>query len=107
MKMMRSMLGRRRIIKQTLCIEAETDDKQEPEIETWVEWVIRVTREARETISINDVRDWVDEQRDRRQRCANQLAKLEDGRWTNEVMDWQPEGWRARGRPKTRWTDQR
>jgi hypothetical protein len=106
-QMMRSMLARRRIIKQTLHIEAETGDKQEPEIETWVEWVIRVTREARETMKVNDIRDWVDEQRDRRQRWANQLAKLEDGQWTKKVMDWQPEGWRARGRPKTRWTDQR
>ena len=30
------------------------------------------------------------------------MARRSDGRWTKEVLNWSPEGWRKRGRPVIR-----
>jgi hypothetical protein len=94
MKMLRCILGRRRLV-----------DSGTGEVETWVEWVQRVTREARQAMAENAVPDWVEEQRRRVSKWSNQLENMDQERWAKKVLNWQPDGRRSRGHPCTRWED--
>ena len=95
MKMLRRMLGRARKV------DASTD-----ELETWVEWVQRVTHEAREQMMRHHVTDWVDEQRKRAVDWRYKLVNMDSKRWAKQVLEWFPTGCRSRGHPRTRWIDQ-
>jgi hypothetical protein len=94
MKMLRAVLGRKRM-------------KIEPlgDIETWVDWVQRVTHEVRLLMKTHCVPDWVDEQRSRLEQWGNRLEQMNNERWAKMAMRWEPEGRRARGHPRARWAD--
>ena len=59
MKMMRAMLDRRKLVKQSPEIDDDKDDQRQPEIETWLQWVVHVTEGARQTMRTNSIPDWV------------------------------------------------
>lgn len=89
MKMLRAIMGRRRL-----------------ESETWVEWIQRATHQARQAMEQHHIPDWVGEQRQRRTQWAERVSRTTDERWTQKVLQWHPEGRRSRGHPRARWTDQ-
>ena len=95
MKMLRAVLGRGRIKKQP-----------DEEVETWVEWIQRVTHEARLAMKEHKVPDWIEEQRKRLQAWRQKLDSMSKDRWATKVLNWSPEGYRSRGRPLARWSDQ-
>jgi hypothetical protein len=99
MKMIKSILGRRRLVKQH-------DGEEGQSIETWVEWVQRVTGEARDAMKLYNIPDWVDEQRNRLHRWGDRLKEMSSERWARRAFDWVPDGRRSRGHPRTRWSDQ-
>ena len=98
LKMARAMLGKKRRTVAQADSEAQT-------VESWVDWVRRVTPEAREAMRTHCVPDWVELQRDKLQRWDGRLQQMECHRWTRRVLDWQPEGRRSRGHPRMRWSD--
>ena len=76
------------------------------EEETWVDWIIRVTKVARVAMEKAKVADWVREQKLRKWRWAGHVARRRDGRWTRRMLDWDPKGGSRRvGRPLARWED--
>ena len=75
------------------------------ELEDWVDWMIRCTREAEEIMKMHHIPDWVEEQHRRKFRWAGHVARRYDGRWTRKVHTWSAKGKRRQGRPRTRWTD--
>ena len=51
--------------------------------------------------------DWVAMHRRRKLNFAGEVARVDDGRWANKVLQWRPVSFkRDLGRPKTRWMDQ-
>ena len=53
------------------------------------------------------VRDWAKEDAMRKWAWAGHVARRDDGRWSCEVLAYQPAGGtRARGHPKQRWMDE-
>jgi hypothetical protein len=99
-RMMRMILGSGRRPKSEA---AETDQDQ---VETYVEWIQRATRQAEQIMHTYGVADWVYHQRNRLWKWAAKVARLQDSRWSHEILFWSPEGWRPQGRPRVRWTDQ-
>jgi hypothetical protein len=91
-KMMRSIVGTKRQVKDN-------------DLEGWVDWVVRATRDAEDAMLKFDVPDWCEEVHRRRFRWAGHVARRHDGRWTREVLTWSLGGSRAQKRPHTRWTD--
>ena len=85
MKMLRAILGRKRLV------NADRDT------ETWVEWVKRVTAEARQIMHTHSIPDWVEEQRSKVHRWNESVNNLDSERWTQRVLNWRPEGCRSRG----------
>ena len=102
MKMIRAILTKKRIMHQA----GEGDDLQEPALETWVEWVQRVTAEARVAMKKHSIPDWVAEQRIKVVTWSTRLSNVESHRWARRVLDWEPEGRRSRGHPCPRCMDQ-
>ena len=52
------------------------------------------------------VESWIAAQRRRYWRWAGHVARCSDGRWTHKILDWRPaNGFRYRGRPLKRWSD--
>ena len=51
--------------------------------------------------------DWVTESRRRKWRFAGKLARVVDGRWSAEIISWDPDHGIGRrvGRPLLRWAD--
>ena len=101
MKMVRTILSRRRLV-----TYPSVDDGDSVGLETWVDWVRRVTADARKEMANNGVPDWVDECGRTIQRWGKKFRNMESYRWARRVLDWQPDSWRARGRPRARWSDQ-
>ena len=66
------------------------------ERETWVEWVQRVTTEARQIMADHNIPHWVDEQAARMRRWSARVNTMESERWAKQVLSWQPEGYRSR-----------
>ena len=83
------------------------------EVEPWVEWIQRTTREAERRAGEVNVEDWVTTARRRKHRWANRVATLECDRWAARAARWEPnlctatykKAARAQGRPKKRWED--
>jgi hypothetical protein len=94
-KMVRAILGRRRLVV-----------GPENVLETWVEWMIRTTREACAQMADAGIPDWVDIYRERQTAWLHRLAKTDEHRWTVRALYWEPPGCRRRGHPRTRWLDQ-
>ena len=97
-KMMRTVLARRRIV--------TIGDCGEMGMETWVDWVQRFTAEAREKMRTHGIPDWPGLQRDRVLQWGNRLHRTQDIRWTRQAFYWQPGGQKGRGHPCVRWADQ-
>ena len=76
------------------------------DLENCVDYVIRSTRVAEKVVTDLGQPDWVEEVHRRRFQWAGRTARLNDNRWTREVLVWSATGNRKRGRPKARWTDQ-
>jgi hypothetical protein len=94
LKMMRTILGR-----------ARKRNESTSELETWVEWVQRVTTEARRVMADHNIPHWVDEQAARMRHWNAQVKTMESERWAKHILGWQPEGYRSRGHPRARWAD--
>ena len=90
--MLRAIVGTRRQLR---------DD----DLEAWVDWVIRASREAECAMQKFGVPDWCEEIHRRRYRWAGHVARRQDGRWTREVLTWSVVGSRSQKRPLTRWSD--
>ena len=74
--------------------------------ETYVEWLVRSTGVVEKRREEAGVEDWVAAQRRRYWRWAGHVARCNDGRWTQKLMKWTPQyGYRHRGHPLKRWTD--
>jgi len=94
MKMLRSMLGRRR------------RNLPDGELETWVDWIKHTTADARAAMEAHGVRHWVVLQQCKVKNWAGELEAMSTDRWTKRVLSWQPDGCRSRGHPRARWSDQ-
>ena len=75
------------------------------QLEEWVDWMVRTTRECEAMMREHRIPDCVEEVHRRKFRWAGNVARRRDGRWTREVLTWSPAGLRARKRPLMRWTD--
>ena len=113
-RMLRQILGKGRRVLPDDASSSSSDDSSEDgsatdasvdRLESWVEWIQRVTAEAEERLSDVGGRDWVEEQRRRKWRWAGHVCRRTDGRWTRAILEWQPSGNRDRRRPNIRWTD--
>ena len=86
--------------------DGEEDVESEEFEESWIEWMRRTARVVDEHVCKGKLVDWVQEQRRRKWRWAGHVARRRDGRWTRWMLGWQPvRGFRAPGRPVTRWED--
>ena len=84
------------------------------ELEPWVDWIKRVTREADRAIEGMGIQPWLEQVRRKQHRWAGHVVRRDDGRWSVLILDWQPErgarhgeaGYgRRRARPNKRWED--
>ena len=75
--------------------------------ETWVDYMKRSAKAVGDISDTYFMRDWVVEYRRRKWRTAGALARKTYGRWSSNLITWTPVCGvgRARGRPKTRWSD--
>ena len=98
MKMLRAILARKRLVTITV-------DSEKRIVESWVEWVKRVTTEARDAMEIHGIPDWVHLQQDMICQWGGRVQQMEPHRWARRVFDWEAEGWRSRGHPCMRALD--
>lgn len=96
--MLRTILNRKRLI----IIPAGCAEGVE---ESWVEWVQRVTAEAREAMQSHGIPEWVDLQRSMLRQWGERVQHMDKYRWARRVFDWDAAGLRSRGHPRARWTD--
>ena len=84
-------------------------------LESWADWIQRVTHEVEEWNDKLGIKSWLELQRRRKHQWAGHLARRTDGRWSFQMLDWQPEGGprqgglgpgRRQARPKKRWEDE-
>ena len=77
------------------------------DIETYVTWVTRVTRQAEQLMTAADAEDWLLMHRRRQLRFAGKCARQLDGRWNAALLTWRPSCDKGRrvGRPYLRWDD--
>ena len=91
------------------CICAEMliakDVGGEPILESWVDWVRRTTADVREAMQTHQIPEWVDQQREKVRAWRERLQFMDEHRWAKQAVRWQPDGWRSRGHPRTRWAD--
>ena len=72
----------------------------------YIDFVQRSAHKVDELAAKLGLESWVQTYRRRKWRFAGRLARLEDGRWSHKILNWQPESHRSRQRPLTRWSDQ-
>ena len=82
-KMMRIIVGTKRVY----CDEGE---------ESWVDYIVRSTRAAEEVMAKFGQPGWGEEVHRRRFRWAGRTARLDDNRWTKEVLLWSASGSRKK-----------
>ena len=87
--------------------KASTAKSQESDkLESWVDWIQRVTADATTAMEKAGVPDWVEEQQKRKLRWCGHVARRFDGRWTTRILNWTPAGGhRSQGHPVSRWLD--
>ena len=89
--------------------EPEEEEQHEHELilENWTDWIQRTTHYAEMQLLKAGAEGWVEGQRRRKWRWAGHVARRHDGRWSNLVLCWTPEGKRLKiGRLKRRWRDE-
>ena len=75
-------------------------------LEEWVDWIKRATHFAEDILRQSVWESWVLSQRRRKWRWAGRVARLNDNRWTQQVLLWEPQtGKRRVGRPCLRWAE--
>ena len=110
-KMLRTILGKgRRILNASDVESGSTADSAASDhaeaLESWVEWVQRVTREATAAMSKAGVPDWSEEQQRRKWRWCGHTCRRLDSRWSTALLKHMPiRGHRCRGHPFSRWSD--
>ena len=76
----------------------DCDDQPMKEDGTWVEWLKRTTGIVEKQLKAAGLDDWVVSQRKRKWAFAGHVARREDGRWSQKVLQWEPsDGCRSRG----------
>ena len=88
-------MGRRRHI------DAETSEN-----ETWIAWIKRATMEARSKMKENNIRDWPQVVATTQERSHVKLKGQDPRKWSKQVMEWRPIGFRSVGRPTKRWSQE-
>jgi hypothetical protein len=94
-KMLRAILGRRRKVDQT-----------NGSTESWVDWIKRVTGEVKVLMATHSLQSWVDVRKIRAKAWLEKVRAMEEDRWAKRVLNWTPQGRRARGHPRARWLDE-
>ena len=94
MRMMRMIMGRSR---------HRAQDGQD--VESWADWVKRVTSEAKDIMKAHRVPDWVKLGQLSQEKWKNRLESLEAENWAKQVYEWMPIGFRRKARPLKRWGD--
>ena len=84
--------------------EEEHDEDKEGE-ESFVEWIRRATGISEVHMKKAGIYDWVSGQKRRKFKLAGHIARWTDGRWSNLLLYWGPDGHRRIGRPRRRWED--
>ena len=102
-RMLRMMLGsKRRLIQRT-------DDGQE-QLESWVDWMKRTTNEAENLMRSLKYDTWVDLHKAAKLAWQQEIDACSNFKWSHKLRMWDPQfcvkTFRARGRPKKRWSDQ-
>ena len=81
----------------------------ESEVESWIDWVQRTTKEAELRMDNLNIENWICQYRRRKWRFAGQLACGNHDKWSYKALHWMPEfgprAARCQGRPRTRWGD--
>jgi len=54
-------------------------------LESWVDWIQRVTEEALAAMTRAGVPDWIEEQQRRKWRWAGHVCRRDDGRWMGDT----------------------
>ena len=74
--------------------EEKGDDDDQPlrQEETWVEWIRRTTGMMEKQLHAASLDDWVAAQRKRKWSFAGHVARRDDGRWSHQVLKWEPLG---------------
>ena len=77
--------------------------------EEFVEYIKRATHTSNELALQSGVHDWVVTQRVRKWKLAGNVARRQDGRWSQRILAWRPWfrklAYRDVGRPVQRWDD--
>ena len=95
-KMLRSILGKGRAVLQTDSSDttssgdSSASSHSEDKLESWVEWVQRVTEEAETVMKKVGVPDWVEEHYRRKWKWCGHVCRREDGRWCCKVLAFSP-----------------
>ena len=114
--MLRQILQRGRRITSAGCgdtqedseLEDETPDEPERDellLETWVDWIKRVTESAESLCNKLGLEDWITTQRRFKWRWAGHLVRRQDHRWSLKLLHWVPVWRRSAGHPCARWID--
>ena len=83
-------------------------------MDTWVDWVKRVTHKAQEKLKDANMDTWISIIKRQKWRFAKRVATAQEERWTRKIINWDPEshydkethkGKRKQARPKKRWLD--
>ena len=86
----------------TSSVSVKTDEQ--PELENWIDYIVRSTRMAESLSGRFHVRDWVTEHFRCKFRLAGHIARRTDDRWSARALVFLPEGGsRGQGRPVNRW----
>ena len=77
------------------------------EVESYVDWLKRVTVKVLATARNSGADSWVTSYRRRKYRFAGKVACCGDDRWSHKLLFWEPISSRGRrvGRPTARWDD--
>ena len=95
MKMLRAIVGNKRLL-----------SSGSREFETWVDWIKRTTEDVRHLMQIHKIPEWVGLQRIAMEKWLSKVEAMNSNRWAKIALNWQPTGFRSRGRPVIRWVDQ-
>ena len=113
-RMLRSILGKGRAKLQPEHVDDEESSQScslassdgTEAVESWVEWIKRVTADAEVAMEKVGIPDWVEEQHKIKWRWCGHVCRSEDGRWSRKILEWTPQtGHRNQGRPYCRWSD--
>ena len=78
------------------------------ELEDWVQYVQNSAQRVDQLCQRLEMIGWIETYRIRKWRFAGELARKQDSRWSQQAVQWRPNGGvgRSAGAPPTRWEDQ-